>query len=86
MSRILGLKISKKMEMKNDETYHVRACGELLLSFIPTRGFGEKSVVFIVLRKGDEDYIPQIFVYVLWTITTRHMVSFIDFYFANFQT
>ena len=27
MSRILGLKISKKMEMKNDETYHVASCG-----------------------------------------------------------
>ena len=83
MRRILGLKISKKMEMKNDETYRVASC--CCRSYVH-EVLGEKSVVFIVLRKGDEDYIPQIFVYVLWTITTRHMVSFIDFYFANFQT
>ena len=38
---------------------------------------------------GDEDYLPQNYVYVLRTTTPRHVVSFIDFYFpflAKFQT
>ena len=34
-----------------------------------------------VWRKGDEDYFSQSHVYVLRTATTRHMESFIDFYF-----
>ena len=42
----------------------------------------------LLWRKDDEDYFPQNYVYVLRTATTRHVVSFIDFYFhflANFQ-
>ena len=34
-----------------------------------------------VWRKGDEDYFPQSHVCVLRTAITRHMASFIDFYF-----
>ena len=40
-------------------------------------------------RKSEGDYFSRNFVYILRTTTTRHMVSFIDFYFhflANFQT
>ena len=43
----------------------------------------------LLWRKDDDDYFPQNYVYVLRTTTTRHMVSFIDFYFhflAHFQT
>ena len=35
----------------------------------------------LLWRKGDEDYFSQNYVYVLRTTRTRHMVSFIDFYF-----
>ena len=39
--------------------------------------------------KDEADYFSRNFVCILRTATTRHMVSFIDFYFhflANFQT
>ena len=39
--------------------------------------------------KDEADYFSPNFVYILGTITTHHMVSFIDFHFhflANFQT
>ena len=45
--------------------------------------------VTILCKKDEGDYFSQNFVYISRTTTTRHMVSFIDFYFhfqANFQT
>ena len=42
----------------------------------------------LLWRKGEEDFFPQKYVYVLRTTTTPHMVSFINFYFhflANFS-
>ena len=46
-------------------------------------------LVTILCRKDEADYFSQNFVSILRTTTTRHVVSFIDFYFhflANFQT
>ena len=43
----------------------------------------------MALKKGEEDSFSRNFAYVLMTTTTRHMVSFIDFYIhflASFQT
>ena len=40
-------------------------------------------------RKDEADYFSRNLMFILRTTTTRHMVSFIDFYFhflANFQT
>ena len=65
--------------------------------YLPTGlEFREKKIV-LVLGRSEPDFgvslhyltIPQNYVYVLRTTTTRHMVSFIDFYFhflKKFQT
>ena len=45
------------------------------------------EVVYILCTKDEGDYFSRNFVCILRTTTTRHMVSFIDFYFhflANF--
>ena len=80
------------MEIKIDETYLVESCYcpyyvhevlrenillHLSFNYIQYEGKVKKTI------------FPQNFVYVLRTTTTRHMVSFADFYFhllANFET
>ena len=51
-----------------------------LVSISPTL-LSASYLVSLILRKGEEDYFPQNFVYVLRTTITWHVVSFIDFYF-----
>ena len=56
----------------------------------PDLGVDQDKQYFLQLcRKDEEDYFSRNFVDILRTTTTRHIVSFIDFYFhflANFQT
>ena len=59
-----------------------------LIEDLPVYGCVWWQYVTILSKKDEGDYFSQNFVYILRT-TTRHMVSFIDFYSyfqANFQT
>ena len=74
------------MEIKIAETYQVASCCP---QYVP-KVLGENSLLHLsfIVGKVKKTIFPQNFVYVLRTTTTRHMVSFSNFYFhflAKFQ-
>ena len=74
------------MEAKIDETYHVVSCCCCPQYVYEVLGKKKSSSPFLHSKVA---IFPQNFVYVLRKTTTRHMVSFIDFYFhflAKVQT